>query len=99
MRSVADTHPLIRFAEGPAGRRPALVGSGLDVWEVISVVREDNGDEEEAAAYLETSVDLVVAAVAYYEADKVEIDDWIELNARESEAAYAAWFASHAADD
>ena len=87
---MADTHPLIRFAEGPAGRRPALVGSGLDVWEVISVVRENNGDEEEAADYLEISVDLVAAAVAYCEAHKVEIDDWIELNARESEAACAA---------
>jgi uncharacterized protein (DUF433 family) len=64
MRSVADTHPLIRFAEGPAGRRPALVGSGLDVWEVISIVRDNDGDDEEAAAYLDISVDLVIAAVA-----------------------------------
>jgi uncharacterized protein (DUF433 family) len=96
---MVNEHPLIRFAEGPAGRRPALVGSGLDVWEVISVVRANDDDEEEAAAYLEISVDLVVAAVAYYNAHKLEIDDWIELNARESDAAYAAWFASHAAYD
>ena len=92
---MVNEHPLIRFAEGPAGRRPALVGSGLDVWEVISVVRDNDGDEEEAAAYLEISVDLVVAAVAYYHVHKLEIDDWIELNARESDAAYAAWLARH----
>jgi uncharacterized protein (DUF433 family) len=96
---MVNEHPLIRFAEGPAGRRPALVGSGLDVWEVISVVRDNDGDEEEAAAYLEISVDLVVAAVGYYDAHKVEIDDWIEMNARESDAAYAAWLSGHAADD
>jgi uncharacterized protein (DUF433 family) len=95
MRNMVNEHPLIRFAEGPAGRRPALVGSGLDVWEVISVVRANDDDEEEAAAYLEISVDLVVAAVAYYNAHKLEIDDWIELNARESDAAYAAWLARH----
>ena len=92
---MVNEHPLIRFAEGPAGRRPALVGSGLDVWEVIAVVRDNDGDEEEAAAYLEISVDLVVAAVAYYNAHELEIDDWIELNARESDAAYAAWLARH----
>ena len=96
MRNMANKHPLIRFAEGPAGPRPALIGSGLDVWEVISVVRDNDGDEEEeAAAYLEISVDPVVAAVDYYNAHKLEIDDWIELNARESDAAYAAWLARH----
>jgi uncharacterized protein (DUF433 family) len=79
---MVNEHPLIRFAEGPAGRRPALVGSSLDVWEVVSVVRNNDGDEDEAAAYLEISVDLVIAAVAYYNAHKLEIDDWIELNAR-----------------
>jgi uncharacterized protein (DUF433 family) len=92
---MVNEHPLIRFAEGPAGRRPALVGSGLDVCEVVSVVRNNDGHEEEAAAYLEISVDLVIAAVAYYNAHKLEIDDWIELNARESDAAYAAWLSRH----
>jgi len=31
-----DEHPLVRFAEGPAGRRARLVGTGKDVWEVIA---------------------------------------------------------------
>lgn len=61
-------------------------------------VRYNDGDEHEAAAYLELPVDLVRAAVAYYDDHKPEIDEWIELNARESDAAYAAWLAGAAAD-
>ena len=38
-------------------------------------------------------LDLVIAAVAYCDAHKAEIDAWIELNARRSDAAYAAWLA------
>ena len=45
-----DEHRLIRFAEGPAGRRARLVGTGKDVWEVIATVRDNSGDAAEAAA-------------------------------------------------
>src|SRR5258708_32081770 len=38
-----DEHPLVRFAEGPAGRRARLVGTGKDVWEVIATVRDNGG--------------------------------------------------------
>ena len=96
---MANEHPLITLADGPAGRRPRLVGTRLDVWEAISVVRANAGDEREAAAYLQLPVDVVAAAVAYYGDHKAEVDDWIELNARESDAAYAAWIAGRAADD
>lgn len=92
-----DEHPLIRFVDGPAGRRPRLQGTGLDVWEAISVVRDNNGDEREAAEYLQIPLGLIQAAVAYYGAYRDEIDEWIELNARESEAAYAAWLAGQQA--
>src|SRR6188472_3699207 len=60
-----DEHPLIRFADGPAGRRASLVGSGLDVWEVVATVRDNGGDIAAAADYLELSLGLVQAAVAY----------------------------------
>jgi len=92
-----DEHPLVRFADGPAGRRARLQGSGLDVWEAISVVRDNDGDVQEAAAYLEVPLGLIQAAVAYYGAYKDEIDEWIELNARENEAAYEAWLAGQRA--
>jgi len=92
-----DEHPLIRFADGPAGRRARLQGTGLDVWEAIAVIRDNEGDERAAADYLEIPLGLVQAAVAYYGAYPTEIDEWIELNERESETAHAAWLAGQAA--
>jgi uncharacterized protein (DUF433 family) len=92
-----DEHPLSRFVDGPAGRRPRLQGTGLDVWEAISVVRDNDGNKREAAEYLQVPLGLIQAAVAYYGAYRDEIDEWIELNAREGEAAYAAWLAGQQA--
>jgi uncharacterized protein (DUF433 family) len=86
-----EDHPLIRFADGPSGRRAALVGRGLDVWQVIEVVSDNDNDPEEAAAYLEIPVGLVQAAVAYYGDYHDEIDAEIALNRAESERGYAAW--------
>lgn len=85
-----DEHPLIRFTEGPAGRRAALVGRGLDVWEVIATVRDNDGSPSEAAAYLEIPVGLVDAAIVYYGAHRQEIDEWIADNAAEYERGFAA---------
>jgi uncharacterized protein (DUF433 family) len=92
-----DEHPLIRFVDGPAGRRACLVGSGLDVWELIDVVGDNDGDVAAAADYLELPLGLVHAAVTYYGAYRDEIDEWIEANRRESEEAHAAWLAGRAA--
>src|SRR4249920_2023064 len=39
-----DEHPLIRFADGPAGRRARLAGTGKDAWEIIAAVRDNDGD-------------------------------------------------------
>jgi len=92
-----DEHPLVRFAEGPAGRRARLVGTGKDVWEVIAAVRDNDGDIAETASYLEMPLGLVQAAVAYYGAYPVEIDQWIDLNEQEAAEAHAAWTAGQAA--
>jgi uncharacterized protein (DUF433 family) len=86
-----EDHPLVRFADGPSGRRAALVGKGLDVWEVIATVRDNDNDPEEAAAYLEIPVGLVQAAVVYYGDYRDEIDAEIALNQAEWERGYAAW--------
>lgn len=92
-----DEHPLVRFADGPAGRRARLVGCGLDVWEAVATVRDNSGDLAAAAAYLEIPLGLVQAAVAYYGAYQPEIDEWIELNEQEAAEAHAAWLAGQAA--
>ncbi len=72
-----DEHPLIRFADGPAGRRARLTGTGKDVWEVIAVVRDNDGDAAAAARYLEIPLGLVQAAITYYGAYTSEIDQHI----------------------
>jgi len=61
------------------------------------VVRDNDGHERAAADYLDIALGLVQAAVAYYGAYRDEIDEWIELNARESDAAHAAWLAGQQA--
>lgn len=92
-----DEHPLIRFAEGPAGRRARLVGTGKDVWEVIATVRDNDGDSAAAALYLEVPLGLVQAAVSYYGAYPDEIDEWITLNEQDAAEAYAVFTAGQAA--
>jgi uncharacterized protein (DUF433 family) len=92
-----DEHPLVRFAEGPGGRRARLVGTGSDVWEVIAAVRDNDGDAAKTAEYLEMELGLVQAAVTYYGANPDEIGGWIERNEREAAEAHAAWLAGQAA--
>ena len=92
-----DEHPLVRFADGPAGRRGRLVGTGSDVWEVIAAVKDNDGDIAATAEYLRMSLGLVQAAVAYYGAFHAEIDEQIEHNARATAEAHAAWLAGQAA--
>jgi hypothetical protein len=75
-------HPGIRFVDGPAGRRAALVG-GPDVWEVIAVARAFDFDEQRlAAAYPWLTPEALGAARRYHEAYPDEIDSWIEENER-----------------
>jgi uncharacterized protein (DUF433 family) len=85
-----DAHPLIQFVDGPSGRRASLVGRGLDVWEVIATVRDNEGSITEAAEYLQIPVGLVEAAVTYYGEYRDEVDAQIELNEAEYERGWAA---------
>lgn len=92
-----DEHPLIRFADGPAGRRARLLGTGKDVWEVIAVVRDNDAEAAEAASYLEIPLGLVQAAIAYYGIYTAEIDQQIEANEQEADEAHTAYQAGQAA--
>jgi uncharacterized protein (DUF433 family) len=92
-----DEHPLVRFADGPAGRRARLTGTGKDVWEVIAVVRDHGGDAAESARYLEIPLGLVQAAITYYGGYVAEIDQQIEANEQEAAEAHAAYLAGQAA--
>lgn len=85
-----DAHPLIEFLDGPSGRRASLLGRGLDVWEVIATVRDNDGSIAAAVEYLQVPAGLVEAAVAYYGEYRDEIDAEIELNEAEYERGRAA---------
>ena len=92
-----DDRPLIRFADGPAGRRARLIGTRKDVWEVIAVVRDNGGDTAQSARYLEIPLGLVQAAIAYYGSYTDEIDQQIKANEQETAEAHGAYLADQAA--
>jgi uncharacterized protein (DUF433 family) len=73
-----DEHPLIFFCDGEAGRRPALLGSRLDVAQVIETIRQNDNSLEDAADYLEIPLAHVEACLSYYADYKHEIDAWTE---------------------
>jgi uncharacterized protein (DUF433 family) len=85
-----DEHPGIGFADGPAGRRAILLGTGLDVWEVFATVRQPGGSVEAAARYLELPVSMVRAAVRYAAAFPDEIEDRLARQAAIAEREQAA---------
>jgi hypothetical protein len=89
-----DAHPLIQFIDGPSGRRASLIRCGLDIWEVIATVRDNDGSIVQAAEYLEIPVGLIEAAIAYYAEYRDEIDREIELNDAEYERGRALATAS-----
>jgi uncharacterized protein (DUF433 family) len=86
-----DEHPLIYFREGAGGRRPALMGTRLDVATVISTIRQNGNSVEEAADYLRLPLSQVEACVRYYVDYQDEIDAWIERDEEEAEAAEISW--------
>ncbi len=73
-----DEHPLIYFRDGAAGRRPALLGSRLDVADAITTIRQNDGSVEAAASYLEVPVEQVEAVARYYADYRDEVDALIE---------------------
>jgi uncharacterized protein (DUF433 family) len=91
---LMDEHPNVHFVDGPMGRRAAIAGTGLDVWEIVEVAKDNGGSVAETAAYLEIDPRLVESALRYYGANREEIDDWIArlhaLNEREENAWRAA---------
>lgn len=84
---LMDEHQNIHFVDGAMGRRPAVTGTGLDVWEIVEVAKDNDGSVAETAAYLEIDPRLVESALRYYGSNREEIEDWIArihaLNERE----------------
>lgn len=84
-----DEHPLITFRDGPAGRRPGLIG-GPDVWEVAMWVDDLAAEPNSVAALAEDSVlttAQIEAALRYRNTYPDEIAARIELHRHETTAA------------
>ncbi|MBA2461505.1 MAG: hypothetical protein H0V45_07045 [Actinobacteria bacterium] len=90
-----DAHPRIWFREAGAARRPAILGTRLDVWQVIETIRQNNNSVVEAAEYLEVPLGHVEACVGYYVEYKDEIDEWTAREQEAAEQAETAWRRSH----
>lgn len=79
--------PGIVFADGPAGRRARIEGTGIEVWEVISsflTLGKDEGRLGEAYHWL--SERQILAALGYGRTYPREIEDLIKRNNAHDEA-------------
>lgn len=75
--------PGIVFADGPAGRRARLAGTGLEVWEVIATYRSvERKPDRLKQAYPWLSDAQLRAALGYAAAYPKEIDQAIARNQR-----------------
>ena len=86
-----DDHPLIVFREGAAGRRAVLVGTRLDVAQVIDTFRESDNSVDTTAEYLGIPEQHVRAAVRYYADFRDEVDEWRERTHAIAEREEEAW--------
>lgn len=77
--------PGVVFVEGPAGRRAHLAGTGLDVWEIIALLREFGSASSLREHFPRLSPIAITVAEAYARANPDEIKYFLELNARSAE--------------
>lgn len=87
---MAD-HPQIAFRDGELGRRPALSGTRLDVWQVIETLKSSGNSIADAADYLGVPEVNVRACRRYYAEYKDEIDAWTERAREVAEREERAW--------
>ena len=74
-----EAFPGIVFRDGPAGRRPGLLG-GPDVWEVVEIFLAEDRDLEATTERLSVRPGVLDTAIRYYAANPTEVDGWIERN-------------------
>jgi uncharacterized protein (DUF433 family) len=73
--------PGITFADGPAGRRARIAGTGIEVWELIATFKGLEEDYESLKeAYHWLSEQQIRAALSYYALYPKEIDKSITSN-------------------
>jgi uncharacterized protein (DUF433 family) len=91
-----DEHPLVVFADRPAGRRAMLAGTRLNVADVIAAAKA-GGSAEAAAETFGLPLRKVQAALGYYVDFRHEIDAEMERDRRLAEREEAHWRAEQSA--
>ena len=86
-----DAHPLIYFREGAGGRRPALVGTRLDVAQVIETIRQNGNSMAAAADYLGLPIERVEACLRYYADHQEETEEWLQRARATAEREESSW--------
>lgn len=88
---VMRVYPGIYFRFGEGGRRPALVGTRVDVAHVARMLRRGQMDVPAIADYLHVRPGQVRSAAGYYADHRDEVDRWLEredVTATELEAGW-----------
>jgi uncharacterized protein (DUF433 family) len=80
-----DRFPGIVFVDRAGGRRVALAGRRIDVWQVLETYRAEDGDVARTADYLRVRPDQVRTAIAYAADFPDEIEALIQANRDEAE--------------
>jgi uncharacterized protein (DUF433 family) len=88
---IMRVYPGIGFRDGAVGRRPALMGTRIDVRHVVETVNAEAGDLESAAKYFGVPVGLIRAAMEYYSDHHAAVDAWIEREHQAAAEAEARW--------
>jgi uncharacterized protein (DUF433 family) len=87
-----ERHPLIRFRFSSTGRRePLVTGTRLLVRQVVATLRDNVGNIDDAAAYLEQPTRVVRAALSYYAEFKAEVDADAEVATRIEASERTRW--------
>jgi len=76
--------PGIAFRGEDQRRRAWVLGTGLDVWEIVALVREF-GSEQKVVKEYELTPGKIRVALAYYNESKSEIEEQLTLSRRSAE--------------
>lgn len=87
---MAD-HPGIEFADNGASRRARIRGTGIEVWEIVDLVKLHGGDVDAVVAFIDRPRGQVESALAYYGAYPDDIDVLVEANRRAAAEGRAAF--------
>jgi uncharacterized protein (DUF433 family) len=91
-----DAHPLIDFWDSVAGRRAMVLGSRIEVGQVVDTWLESNKSVEATAEYFNIPERFIAAALQYYAALQEEVDEYRSRKQEFADREYEAWLREQA---